>query len=237
MAFDSNSTLDNDKAQHEALVQEVGEPQSKISLFSLVWKPAVFLLIPLALLTVSVYLGFSWTEYFQDDLRTNDWTDRTWDSYNRDLRWACLSNGKVVSTMDSPSVWNTDQFLDINLGFGSFEFGIAKGIDIGWDLIVGRGGQIILALVSYRVLSAVLLHSMETQSTSFYTYTAVGFDRGPLFTIRASSRDLWNGRGRGRGVLFMVIYVSLYLLAFPTFVSCLRSKAAQSLTSDHRSRL
>ena len=218
MAFDSNSTLDNDKAQHEALVQEVGEPQSKISFFSLVWKPAVFLLIPLALLTVSIYLGFSWTEYFQYDLRTNDWTDRTWASYNQNLNWVSLSNGKAVPTSDSPSVWDTDQFLNINLGFGFFKFGIAKGIDIGWDLMVGRGGQMLLALLSYRVLSAVLLHSMETRSASFYTYTAVGFDRGPLLTIWASMRDLWNGRSKGRGVLFMVIYASLYLLAFPTLV-------------------
>jgi hypothetical protein len=60
---------------------------------------------------------------------------------------------------------------------------------------------------------------METRTASLYTYTALGFDRGPRFAIWASLRDLWSGRSRMRGVLSMVIYASLYLLVFPTFVS------------------
>ena len=197
MAFDSSSTLDNDKAQHEALVQEVDEPERKISAFSLIRKPAVLILIPLALTILSVYLGFSWTEF----LNTDDWIYNNGQVFGD---WVCYSNGSAVYELDwdesglKQSVWDTSQFLDITLGFGSFEFGVAKGIDVGWDLIVGRGGQIILALLSYRVLSAVLLHSMETRTASLYTYTALGFDRGPLFAVWASLRDIWNGRSKGR---------------------------------------
>jgi hypothetical protein len=220
MDFTSESALDNDKAQHEALVQEVQESNYKISTFSLVWRPAVLILIPLALALASIYLGFSWTEYFQSSLQTYVWL-YIGKYYENSASWDCLPNGNAVPSDNlwNHTVWDTSQFLDINLGFGSFEFGVAKGIDIGWDLIIGRGGQIILILLSYRVMSAVLLHSMETRTASLYTYTALGFDRGPRFAIWASLRDLWSGRSRMRGVLSMVIYASLYLLVFPTFVS------------------
>ena len=222
MASHSGTTLANDKAQHEALVQDIDEPESKITFCSLVWKPAVLLLIPLALTILTVYFGLSWTDYFQDNFDTDAWI------YNNGKvmgDWVCYSNGSAIYESDwlnsglRQSVWDTSQFLDITLGFGSFDFAIAKGIDIGWDLVIGRGGQIVLALLSYRVFSAVLLHSMETRAVCFYTYAAIGFGRGPLFSIWASLRDLWSGRSREKRVLFMVVYASLYLLAFPTFVS------------------
>jgi hypothetical protein len=239
MTSDSDSILDNVKAQHEALVQKSHKSEHKAYTFSLIWRPAVLVLIPLALTLVSIYLGFSWTEDFQFNLNTLNTAE--WNylrTNNGQGNWACLDNGTAVpqGIMLRQTVWSTDQFLDITLGFGSFEFGIAKGIDIGWDLIVGRGGQIILALLSYRVSSAVLLHSMETRTASFYTYAAVGFDRGPLFSIWVSLRDLWSGRSQGKGIISMAILASLYLLAFPTLVGVLGGSCIDLLISQPRFR-
>ena len=168
------------------------------------------------LLTVSIYLGFSCAYYFRKFYK-----DYWYNSFApNNENWQCLPNGTAIpSSALSYTVWDPSQFLDITLGFGSFQFGIAKGIDVGWDLIVGRGGQILLSLLSYRVLSAVLVHSMETHCASFYIYTAVGFDRGPLFSVWASMRDIWTGKSQKKRILSMVVYASLYLLAFPTFVS------------------
>jgi hypothetical protein len=118
MAFDSGSTLDNDKAQLEALVQEVDEPERKISTFSLISKPAVLILIPVALTILSVYLGFSWTEF----LDTGDWIYNNGQVFGD---WVCYSNGSADYELDwdnsdlKQSVWDTSQFLDITLGFGS----------------------------------------------------------------------------------------------------------------------
>jgi hypothetical protein len=178
----------------------------------------LWIVVPLVLTLVSIYLGFSWTDDFQWVLSTNDWlyTEPQPVGY-----WFCPLNGKAVleDEVSDQTVWDTNEFLDITLGFGLFDFGVAKGLDIGWDLIVGRGGQLILALLSYRLLSATLLYSMETCTTSFYTYTAVGFDRGPLFVVWAAIRDLWIGKSQDRRILSMIIFASVYLLAFPTFVS------------------
>ncbi|KAG9603059.1 hypothetical protein KCU77_g2855, partial [Aureobasidium melanogenum] len=215
MALDPGSIHDDDKAQHEALVQEVNESQCKISAFSLIWKPAVLILIPIALVFVSGYFGFSWTHLSIYDDAMWKWPETG--DINEDAGWTCLANG--TASLDLATLWNASQFLDINLGFGRFKFGVAKGLDVAWDLVVGRGGQILLAMFSYRLLSAVLLQSMETRTISLYTYTAIGFDRGPLFCVWASLRDLWSDRRQGKIVLFTVVFASLYLLAFPTFVS------------------
>lgn len=216
MASNSDSTPGDDKAQHESLVQESDEPERKISFWSLLWKPAVLLLVPLAFVLVSVLLGSSCAYYFHY-FYTDNWDYSFAPSTEN---WQCLPNGTAIpSSALSYTVWDPSQFLDITLGFGSFQFGIAKGIDVGWDLIVGRGGQILLSLLSYRVLSAVLVHSMKTHSASFYIYTAVGFNRGPLYSIWASMRDMWSGNSQEKRILSMVVYASLYLLAFPTFVS------------------
>ena len=217
MAFNSGLPFDDDKAQHEALVNEVDEREHRISTISLLWRPTAFILIPLALTFVSIYLGLSWTRYFAHHLGTDKWLGLPkGDSFH----WTCIPNGTAAT--QQPWVWNTSQFLDITLGFGSFDFGSAKGIDIAWDLVVGRGGQILLALFSYRVLSAALLQSMENRAVSFYTYTAIGLDRGPVFSIWASLRDLWYSRSQGKGVLVMAVFASLYLLAFQTFVRAIR---------------
>lgn len=222
MAPNSSSTIGNNKAQNEALIQEADQPECKISIFAIIWRAAALFLIPLAFTLVTAYFGFSWSGFFQNKLNTASWLYTGY--YGQaSSNWMCLPNGKAVPRLlkvtPQPTVWDTSQFLDITFGFGSFNFGVAKGIDVGWDLIVGRGGQILLALFSYRIWSAILLLSMETHAVSFYTYTAVGFDRGPIFIIWASLRDLWAGRSQERLIPLMGILTSLYLLVFPTFVS------------------
>ncbi|KAG9748177.1 hypothetical protein KCU73_g7158, partial [Aureobasidium melanogenum] len=218
MASDSDLVLDNDKAQQEALVHEVDESEYKVPNFSLIWRPATFILIPLALAFITIYLGLSWTEYFADHLGTVKWLYPNHHLPEESVYWTCLPNG-TATPQTMFSVWDTSQFLDITLGFGSFQFGLAKGIDVVWDMVIGRGGQIVLALLSCRVLSAALLHSMETRAASFKSYVAIGLDRGPVFTIWASVRDLWTRRSQEPLVLVTVMFASIYLLAFQTFVS------------------
>lgn len=224
MAFNSGLPFDDDKAQHEALVNEVDEREDKVFTASLIWKPAVLAFIPITLTFVSIYLGFSWTRFFKNYLGTKEWLYPNY--YNQENRlWACLPNGSATpQQLDNYfiiSVWDTSQLLDITLAFGSFNFEFAKGIDVAWDVIIGRGGQIVLALLSYRILGAVLLQSMETRPASFKTYAAIGLDRGPVFTIWASLRDIWMRQTHGTGILVIITFASLYLLAFQTFVCAL----------------
>jgi hypothetical protein len=212
MDFDSGSTLEDNESQHEALVQEVDQSEHKLSTFSLYWRPAALALIPLALALVFIYLFLSWTPWFQHKLHTDDWFDLATLSQIT-TNWVCLFNGTAAPhaglNMFELTPLGGSGLLDITLGFGSFDFQVAKGIDIGWDLVVGRGGQILLALIWYRVCSSLMLHIMETQTVSFYTYTAIGFDRGPLFFMWALLRDLWTGRCKSKSQFMGVAFVSM----------------------------
>jgi len=72
----------------------------------------------------------------------------------------CLPNGQVLFPQESEagdvsgysSTWNSEQFLSINLGLGSFSFAQAKAIDTAWDLFVGRGGQVVLTITTYSII-------------------------------------------------------------------------------------
>ena len=72
----------------------------------------------------------------------------------------CLPNGQVLFPQESyagdasgySSTWNSEQFLSINLGFGSFSFAQAKATDTAWDLFVGRGGQVLLTFTTYSII-------------------------------------------------------------------------------------
>jgi hypothetical protein len=45
--------------------------------------------------------------------------------------------------------WARSGFFQINLGFGSMSFQNAKLLDVIWDVLVGRGGDLFLSLLPY----------------------------------------------------------------------------------------
>lgn len=58
---------------------------------------------------------------------------------------------------DVQPVWSSWATLfQINIRTGHLSFATAKVIDVAFDLLVGRGGQLVLAWVSYRAYTDVL---------------------------------------------------------------------------------
>src|SRR5438034_6720862 len=97
----------------------------------------------------------------------------------------CYPNGIWSRKPDATwRIMHTSYFFIINLAYGSFTFSSVKIIDIIWDLAVGRGGQIILAYVAYRVLNEALLFSMESHPTSYEMFTTISFEPVSLSSLR-----------------------------------------------------
>ncbi|GME31867.1 hypothetical protein BKCO1_7600019 [Neofusicoccum parvum] len=127
-----------------------------------------------------------------------------------------------IADINSP--YDVRTIFAISLGFGSFDFAVAKGIDIVFDLIVGRGGQLLLGLVSYPVFAKVLLHSMERRPASYQYFTAMAFETVSVFTMGQIARNLGpqpRGKHTLRTILIPIglLIASLYILAFPTLAS------------------
>ena len=114
--------------------------------------------------------------------------------------------------------------FQITLGFGHLTFAQAKVIDIVWDVVVGRGGQGLLAVISYRVFSKCLTRLMEREhlSATYSLYEAIVFRDASLksiwqlctsFTKKMKSRDL--------AAICWIILASAYVVVFPTWISAM----------------
>ncbi|KAK4891031.1 hypothetical protein LTR27_010362 [Elasticomyces elasticus] len=153
----------------------------------------------------------------------------------------CFANGRAHFQMppsqfqDSYAkprqAWVPSLFLSITLGFGNFTFSTAKGMDVVWDLVIGRGGQLVLATLTYPVVRRALSFCMEERPVSLELYSAIAFEHGfSLSTLRALclSRGCTDRRkpapgvrtGKRRPFVYIALFfLGTYLLAFPTLVS------------------
>ncbi|KAF2648792.1 hypothetical protein K491DRAFT_669993 [Lophiostoma macrostomum CBS 122681] len=124
-------------------------------------------------------------------------------------------------------IMDSSYFFTPNLSFGSMSFTAAKIIDISWDLCAGRGGQILLAWVNYRVFNEWLLYHMELHQTSYKMYTAVAFQTTSMSTLGVLAKEFlafgetsWRRFFRWLGILCMLLS-TLYVLSFPTLMGAL----------------
>ncbi|KAK5674213.1 hypothetical protein LTS10_013050 [Elasticomyces elasticus] len=121
--------------------------------------------------------------------------------------------------------WVPALFLSITLGFGEFTFPVAKAIDVAWDLVVGRGGQFLLTMLTYPVVRKVLLYTLESKPVSFHEYSSIAFDSSvsatSLYPVLLGQRA--SGFFRPSGTRYWlhtaVLLIGGYLIVFPTIVS------------------
>ncbi|KXT16481.1 hypothetical protein AC579_1768 [Pseudocercospora musae] len=141
----------------------------------------------------------------------------------------CLPGStKVVSEVDP---WSIDNIVAITLPVaGGLSFTEAKFLDIFWDLIIGRGGQLLLLYISYHAFSQVLTNMLPTNQLTCDTYAAVAFDNGTLKGASTLARDFWRRRyPRTRytmGVYVVMILSGLFIFAWPTLLSAMTSYGA-----------
>ncbi|KAF4502755.1 hypothetical protein FAGAP_980 [Fusarium agapanthi] len=116
--------------------------------------------------------------------------------------------------------WAPMGFFQITLSWGRLSFGTAKLIDVIWDLVVGRGGQAFMALVSWRVFVEYLQLSLITKPATYSTVWLIRFqkDNSALATWKLAAGFFKVGLASKKVMCFM-IWTALLILAFPTFAS------------------
>jgi hypothetical protein len=120
-------------------------------------------------------------------------------------------------------------FFAVTLGFGTLPFTQAKAIDVVWDVVVGRGGQALLAALSFRVFAKYVASEMYTAPVTLNTFRTV-FLHGELsgsmdllrlvrdFVKRQRLQSMW-------ATVFMLASMG-YVLAFPTLGSAMTGYSA-----------
>jgi hypothetical protein len=127
--------------------------------------------------------------------------------------------------------WDPDLFFTINVPVGdNLSFTLAKLLDAVWDLGVGRGGQMLAAVITYRVLRRSLTLVMESCTITIPTVTSVCCQQigvlsswhllADAFSTKSSRK--FEGRRlsiTGKRRIVMQLFACLYVLAFPTLAS------------------
>ncbi|KAL8854440.1 MAG: hypothetical protein Q9221_000710 [Calogaya cf. arnoldii] len=133
----------------------------------------------------------------------------------------------LINEHDS-SRWQST--FQINLrGSARLSFAEAKLIDLLFDLIVGQGGRLLLAAVSYIVFMDALLRSMESSAVSYKLYASLVFESTSLIATWRASKAVFSTKGwRAKLYLTWCALAMIYVLAFPTLIESMTGYVSPS---------
>ncbi|KAF2475122.1 uncharacterized protein BDR25DRAFT_381938 [Lindgomyces ingoldianus] len=159
---------------------------------------------------------------------------------------ACYPNGMWSESPGATwRIMDSTYFFTPNLSFGKMSFSAAKIIDISWDLLVGRGGQLLLAYVNYQVFNEWLVYHMEIHLTSYKMYSTVAFQTTSLSALGVLGKEFlafgessWRRFFRWLGI-FCMLLSTLYVLSFPTLMAAMTGyiNASGAYVEDYNNNL
>ncbi|KAJ8132744.1 hypothetical protein O1611_g880 [Lasiodiplodia mahajangana] len=131
----------------------------------------------------------------------------------------CTTAGSFLFLVER-DYWVLSDFFQVNIAAGNLTFTQAKVIDTTWDLIVGRGGQATLSLITWRVFADYAAMSMTIQPITFATYRILFVDNEPsISSATRLFRDFIKfKRLASKLASVFLIYSTLLSLALPTLV-------------------
>lgn len=146
---------------------------------------------------------------------------------------ACLPNGEFMLP-GSASIWDPAYLFTISIVLqgtnGDWTYTHVKILDIIWDVAVGRGGQLLLIYIAYRVFFPSLIYVIETKTISYQTYSAVSFDSTSLRSIWQYLKNIGWKRSdqnwRSWRTFIAMTLTSLYVVSVPTLFSAMTGYAA-----------
>ncbi|KAK3987144.1 hypothetical protein QBC44DRAFT_246574 [Cladorrhinum sp. PSN332] len=83
---------------------------------------------------------------------------------------ACKPDGSFSPFSDDYRWWSPRSFFEMTLQGGSFSFAEAKVIDIGWDLVIGRGGQLLVTYISWHTFARHTAISVQRTPIKYATF-------------------------------------------------------------------
>ncbi|WQF79509.1 hypothetical protein CDEST_04523 [Colletotrichum destructivum] len=149
------------------------------------------------------------------------------------LQWntaACQPDGNFDVTKRSFSRWSGSGFFQITLAWGRFSFADAKAIDVAWDVVFGRGGQALLAWISWRAFADYTATSMQVKPVTYDTFYAIFLQDQPgIYSTLHLIRDFTRSGGlQSRVTMVVMIFVSIFVLLFPTLGGAMSGYSANN---------
>lgn len=106
--------------------------------------------------------------------------------------------------------------------WGRFLFSTAKTIDVAWDIVVGRGVQILAWWAAYVVFSDALLRVIERHAASFRIFQRIALEGPSLLSLWTLCKELLAVKSKRTRTLFAYMLVSTsYVLSIPMFLGAM----------------
>ena len=157
----------------------------------------------------------------------------------------CTTNGDFALPY-SASIWSAKYFFAITIPFSGpawrscsyssyqssasacdgYSYTEVKVIDLAWDLLVGRGGQLVFAWLAYHVFRAVVANLMEEGEVGYDLFACVAFHSGSVPALLTTLRHTfgWAPVPRTRRAMWYCLamaMVTLYIAIMPTLLSAM----------------
>lgn len=164
-----------------------------------------------------------------------------------DVEDFCMPDGSFSTDPLGYNIWKSSGFFQITLGFGHMSFALAKFIDIAFDVVsgldvnqcgrwkltilmqvAGRGGQAVLAVISYQTIKRYITSAMETSPISYGTYKTLFLRDGISFTGLIDLIREFSTHQPLMSSLAMawIILSAIFVILFPTLISALSGYSA-----------
>ncbi|KAK2025729.1 hypothetical protein LX32DRAFT_675167 [Colletotrichum zoysiae] len=143
---------------------------------------------------------------------------------------ACQPDGSFDVFQNDYNLWSVSGFFQITLAWGRFSFADAKAIDVAWDVVFGRGGQALLASISWGVFADYTTISMQARPVTYQTFQTIFLQDQPgVYSTFYLARDFVRSRGlQSRAMMVIMVFVAVFVLLFPTLGSAMTGYSANN---------
>jgi hypothetical protein len=146
----------------------------------------------------------------------------------RDKVLGCGDN--LLGDPQNATVTGIEKLFALDQTFGKFSFSQVKTIDILWDLLVGRGLQLLAWWAAYTVFSDALLRAIERHPTSFSIFQRIALEGPGLGSLWTLTRELWVAKSRRTKALFLYMFWSTaYVLFVPIVLGAMTGYDSTSI--------
>jgi hypothetical protein len=138
--------------------------------------------------------------------------------------------GYSFGTPENATITGVEKLFVLDQTFGSFTFAQVKTIDIVWDVVIGRGIQLVAWWVGYVVFSDALLRAIERHPASFRVFQRIALEGPSLLSLWTLIKELWGAKSKRTKALFFYIWIAtLYIISIPMFVSAMTGYDSTSI--------
>lgn len=148
----------------------------------------------------------------------------TWPPYYNVFAAKYMSCGS--STIDerpaNSTVTGFEGLFVLDQTWGRFSFSMVKTIDVAWDILVGRGVQMLAWSTAYVVFSDALLRVIERHPASFRIFQRIALEGPSILSLWTLCKELLSVKSKRTRSLFAYLLVSTsYVLLIPMFLGAM----------------